>query len=72
MLERGVARGEFEIDDMELAIYSIVAPMIFLIMTRHSMAACVPPGAQLDPLRYIESQAGIVLRGLCKRAKGRE
>jgi len=67
MLERGVARGEFEIDDMDLAIFSVVAPMMFLIMSRYSLAACAPAGSSIDPLRYIESQAGIVLNGLRKR-----
>ncbi len=64
ILQRGVDRGEFTIPDPEYAIYSVVAPMIFLIMSKHSLGACVPPDAPLDPLRYINSQVEILLSGM--------
>lgn len=63
MLERGVARGEFEIDDMDHTLYAVIAPMLFLMLWRHSANACVD--AELDPERYLQALSDTVLRGLC-------
>ena len=67
MLQRGVARGEFRIVDLDYAIYSLIAPMIFLIMMKHSLGACAPQGFALDPERYIASQIETLLHGFCVR-----
>ncbi|HEY8707944.1 MAG TPA: TetR/AcrR family transcriptional regulator [Burkholderiaceae bacterium] len=67
MLQRGVDRGEFQVSDIDYAIYSLIAPMIFLVMMKHSLGACVPPGFALDPERYIASQVETLLHGFCKR-----
>lgn len=67
VLERGVASGEFDIPDLDYAILSIVAPMIFLILSKHSLTACVPGNQPLDPERYLASQMEIVVAGLCAR-----
>ena len=67
ILERGMARGEFRPMDIEYTVFSIVAPMIFLIMMKHSLGACVPQDYQLDPERYIEVQVDNLLSGLCVR-----
>jgi TetR/AcrR family transcriptional regulator len=67
MLERGVKRGEFHVADIEYALFSITAPMIFLIMMKHSLGACVPQGYPLDPKRYLASQVETLLHGLCVR-----
>jgi AcrR family transcriptional regulator len=65
ILQRGVERGEFRPIDVEYATYSIVAPMIFLIMMKHSLGACVPQGYTVDPERYLAAQTDILLHGLC-------
>ena len=67
ILQRGVDRGEFAVDDMDHAVYSVIAAMVFLVMSKHSVGACVPADRPLDPKRYIESQAGIILNGLLVR-----
>lgn len=67
MLQRGVASGEFRALDIDYTIYNIVAPMIFLIMTQHSIGACVPEGTRLDPQRYLDTQAETIVRGLLAR-----
>ena len=67
ILQRGVDRGEFRVADMDYAIYSVIAPMIFLMMNKHSMGICVPPGQHLDPLRFVAMQAEVLLQGLCVR-----
>jgi TetR/AcrR family transcriptional regulator len=67
ILKRGVDRGEFHIPDIEYAAYMIIASMVFLIMGRHSLGACVPKERPLDPERYLESHMETLLHGLCKR-----
>ncbi|GAC1605852.1 MAG: TetR/AcrR family transcriptional regulator [Ramlibacter sp.] len=71
MLQRGIDRGEFEVADLDYAIYSLIAPMIFLIMMKHSLGACVPQGYPLDPARYIASQIDVLLNGFSRRDGGR-
>lgn len=63
ILQRGVDQGEFRLLDMDYAVFSVIAPMIFLIMWKHSMAPCTTD-ANLDPLRFITSQADILLHGV--------
>ena len=67
ILQRGVERGEFRVLDPEYAIFSVTAPMIYLIMMKHSLGACVPQDYPLDPERYIASQVETLLHGLCVR-----
>jgi len=67
ILQRGVDRGEFHVIDMEYALFSITAPMLFLVMMKHSLGACVPQDYPLDPQRYLTSQVETLLHGLCVR-----
>ncbi|MGH6626636.1 MAG: TetR/AcrR family transcriptional regulator [Burkholderiaceae bacterium] len=67
ILQRGVDRGEFQVSDIDYAVYSVIAPMVFLIMSKHSLGACVPQDRVLEPERYIALQANTVLNGLCVR-----
>ncbi|MEY4713196.1 MAG: hypothetical protein RIS88_2646 [Pseudomonadota bacterium] len=69
ILQRGVDRGEFTVDDMDYAIYSVIAPMIFLMMNKHSLGTCVPAGQALDPHRFIAMQTRILLLGLSARPR---
>lgn len=64
ILQRGMDRGEFRSLDLDYAVYSVVAPMMFMILSRHSMGVCVPNNVELDPKRYIASQLGVILNGL--------
>ncbi len=64
ILEQGVARGEFRPMDLDYAVYSIVAPMMFLIMMKHSLGACSPQDYAMDPARYLDVQADLLLRGI--------
>lgn len=71
ILRRGVDRGEFRIPDMDYALFSITAPMVFLIMMKHSLGACVPQDYPLDPQRFINSQLETLLNGLRVRTEER-
>ena len=64
ILQRGMDRGEFRHIDLDYAVYSVVAPMLFLILSRHSMGVCVSGDAELDPTRYIDLQLSVILDGL--------
>lgn len=64
ILQRGIERGEFRPLDLDYAVYSIVAPMIFLFLSRHSSGICVPDQLQLEPKKYIASLLNIILHGL--------
>jgi TetR/AcrR family transcriptional regulator len=67
ILQRGVERGEFRPLDLDYAVFSMVAPMVFLIMMKHSLGACVPQDYPVDPERYVNSQVETLLHGLCVR-----
>ena len=68
ILQRGIDRGEFRALDLDYAVYTVLAPMMFLTMWKHSVGACVPADAPLVPERYIASQTDSILNGLCVRA----
>jgi len=63
VLERGMARGEFRTLDLDYAVYSVLAPMTFLIMAQHCMGACVPAQIELDPKKFIAAQLSTLLYG---------
>ncbi|MES2976821.1 MAG: TetR/AcrR family transcriptional regulator [Pseudomonadota bacterium] len=70
ILQRGIDRGEFRPVNLDYALFSLVAPMIFLMLSRHSLGVCVRDDVQLDPLEYIAVQADILLHGLKTTSPG--
>ncbi len=68
VLQRGIDAGEFRPLDLNYAVYSVIAPMIFLILAKHSSGICVRNDTPLDPDRFIASQLAIVLHGLSRGA----
>jgi TetR/AcrR family transcriptional regulator len=66
IIQRGIDRGEFRAVDMDYAIFSILSPLIHLVTWKHSMGCCVSGDQQLDPVRYINAQADMVVHGLRK------
>lgn len=67
ILQRGVDSGEFHIPDIDYAVYSIVAPMIWLMMMKHSLVPCMPRDHTFDPVRFLKSQVEILINGLLAR-----
>jgi TetR/AcrR family transcriptional regulator len=72
ILQRGVNSGEFAGLDLDYAVFSVIAPMVFLIMMKHSLGACAPQDYPLDPERYVDRQAEILLRGFCARPAAKD
>jgi len=64
ILERGVSSGEFRQLDLEQAVHIIVAPMIFLMMWKHSMGACAASAKIVDPEQFIHMQVDVLLHGM--------
>jgi TetR/AcrR family transcriptional regulator len=64
ILRRGVASGEFRALDLEHTIHGLFAPMLFLVMWKHSLGPCAPAQTQLDPSAFIDSQLQLLLHGL--------
>jgi TetR/AcrR family transcriptional regulator len=63
IVEGGIARGEFRPVNVENVVHALVAPLLFLVMNKHSLGACVP-SARLDPQAVIGAQVDLVLHGL--------
>lgn len=64
ILRRGIDSGEFAPIDVDHAIYAVIAPMIFLMLWKHSDSVCVDVDTELDPQKYLAIQAEIVIQGL--------
>ncbi|MGZ5155724.1 MAG: TetR family transcriptional regulator [Caldimonas sp.] len=63
ILERGIESGEFRRVRVEDVVHALIAPLLFLVMNKHSLGACVASAA-LDPKAVIEAQIDLVLHGL--------
>ena len=70
VLQLGVDRGEFRPMDMKYGVYTVLAPMLFLAMWKHSPGACCDPKAQLVPEDYLALQIQTLLSGLCAKSSG--
>jgi TetR/AcrR family transcriptional regulator len=65
ILQRGVDSGEFRELDLDYAVYTVLAPMIYLLLHRHSMGVCTEGAPEIDPARYLAVQASTLLGGMC-------
>ncbi len=64
ILSRGIDSGEFRPLDLDHAVHTIVAPMIFLMMWKNSMGSCTANSQFLDPERFIQLQVDVLLHGI--------
>lgn len=77
IMQRGIDRGEFRPMDLDYAIYSVIAPMIFLVLSKHSAGTCADPTLPGNAEKYLASQVETILYGLSvqpaasKPAKGK-
>lgn len=62
MLERGIERGEFRQLDIRQATHVICAPMIMLMMWKHSFSTCRSEHP-VSPDAYLDSFIDLFLRG---------
>lgn len=64
VLQRAIDQGEFRPVDVELALHSVMAPLLFLVMWKHSMGPCCPSHEQINPEAFISQHAQLLVRGL--------
>ena len=67
ILQRGVDSGEFCAMDTSKSVFSIISPMIFLMMWKHSMGACAASANIVDPKEFIHMHVDLLINGV--RAK---
>ena len=67
ILQRGVDSGEFGDMDTSKSVFSIISPMIFLMMWKHSMGACAASANIVDPQEFIHMHVDLLINGV--RAK---
>jgi len=65
ILQRGVDSGEFKPMDMHYGVFAVLAPMIFLVMWKHSLGSCAGDSSRIVAEHYIEAQMDTILGGLC-------
>ena len=64
ILARGVARGEFRDTDVDLSTLALTAPMLFLMMWKHSFGPCA--SKVLEPKAFITHVVALMLHGLLR------
>ena len=63
-LRRGIERGEFRPLDVEVAIDVIIAPVLMLLIWRHSLAGCAD--REHDPQHYLQLHLDLLRQGLSR------
>ena len=66
-LKRGMASGEFRSMDVETTIDVVIAPILMLLIWRHSMSCCA--GNDSDPQLYLQIHMDILRQGLRRMEK---
>jgi AcrR family transcriptional regulator len=67
VLEQGMADGEFRQMDATYAMRIIVAPLVFLLLWRHSFDFC--DSKRIDPETYLDQHLDMVINGLMPRKR---
>jgi len=65
VLERGMRSGEFRRMDANYAMRVILAPLVYLLLWRHSFDFC--EAKRVDPEQYLDQHLDMVLYGLGSR-----
>jgi len=64
ILQRGVQRGEFRPLDLQYGVHTVLAPMLYLLVWKHSFGACTAIDEPLVPRDYLAAQIDTLLNGL--------
>lgn len=68
ILQRGVDTGEFRQMDTSKSVFSIISPMIFLMMWKHSMGACAAAANIMNPKEFIHLHVDLLLNGVSAKS----
>lgn len=69
ILQRGVDRGEFRPMDMKYGVYTVLGPMLFLALWKHSYGTLSDADDHLVPEEYLAAQIEAILYGLSAQPK---
>ena len=64
ILQRGVDRGEFRPMDMKYGVYTVLGPMLFVALWKHSYGTLSNADDHLIPQEYLLAQLDAILYGL--------
>ena len=65
LLQRGIARGEFVVEDVDSAVHSILMPLILECVHKHSFMACgIGKDMEIDPVQFMHSHLRLIFAGL--------
>lgn len=69
ILQRGVDRGEFRSMDMKYGVYTVLGPMLFVALWKHSYGTLSNADDHLIPQEYLMAQLDAILYGLSAQPK---
>jgi AcrR family transcriptional regulator len=64
VIQRGIDRAEFRPVDTGAVAHAVFAPMIFLMLHKHSFGACPIQGDGVDPKATLTAHVDLMLHGL--------
>jgi len=68
LIRRGIDGGEFEVDDIDSAVHSILMPLILQCVIKHSFMACgIGNEIEIDPVTFMHAHVKLILKGLAAR-----
>jgi AcrR family transcriptional regulator len=65
-LQRGIDLGEFRKLPVNEATHTLIAPMLFEALHKHSIGACPVMGPDMNPTLLIDTQIDLMLHGLMR------
>ena len=69
ILRRGVARGEFRPMDFTYGAFLVLAPMLVLVLWKHSLGTFCGDQVELDPQKYLTAQLDMLMHGFGVQAR---
>jgi AcrR family transcriptional regulator len=64
VVQRGIDRGEFRAVPVHETVHALIAPMLFMMLHKHSIGACPMMENLIDPRRVIDVHIDLMLHGL--------
>jgi len=64
VVQRGIDRGEFRAVPVHETVHALIAPMLFMMLHKHSIGACPTMENLIDPRRVIDVHIDLMLHGL--------
>jgi AcrR family transcriptional regulator len=68
-LQRGIDRGEFRPVPLNEAAHTLIAPLLFQALHKHSIGACAVLEPDMNPTLLLDTQIDLMLHGLQRSAQ---